>query len=261
MANGQLGQTGGNTKPQSRYTRTCFTLNNYTTEEYTHILGQLDSHKYIIGKEIGENGTPHLQGYVRWCNRPRFEQLTAINKRIHWERARGNENQNIEYCSKDGNYITNLDVPEPLDQVELSKEWQLELLQKFEKKADYRTINWYWDCCGNTGKSMFVHYCLINHPEYLCINKGKYNDMINQVYNRAIIKKPIRSVIIDIPKNMTTLSYSALEDIKNGNIINSKYETGSIAINSPHIVVFCNFEPALENFSMDRWNIIKLVFL
>jgi hypothetical protein len=45
----------------------CFTLNNYTTDELeflsSSILGS-GEYNYIIGKEIGESGTPHLQGYI-----------------------------------------------------------------------------------------------------------------------------------------------------------------------------------------------------
>lgn len=255
---GQKGQLGGNTKPQARYSKVVFTLNNYSNEEYNNLLGHLDRDKYIIGKEVGEGGTPHLQGYIEFHNRPRFDNIKKWNSRIHWERAKGSRDENIKYCSKDNNYITNLPVPEILVLPTLDKGWQKELLDIFLTPADYRTINWYWDCCGNTGKSSFVHYCLIEHQEYLCINKGKYNDMINQVYNQAIKNIPIRAVIIDIPKSMRSLSYCALEDIKNGNIINSKYETGSIAINSPHVVVFCNFAPDKTQFSNDRWNINKL---
>jgi len=41
-----------------------FTLNNYSEEEHETLL-KCDSFKYIIiGREIGDSGTPHLQGYA-----------------------------------------------------------------------------------------------------------------------------------------------------------------------------------------------------
>ena len=47
----------------SRY---CFTLNNYGPEDLSEICERLrsSSNYFIIGKEIGESGTPHLQCYV-----------------------------------------------------------------------------------------------------------------------------------------------------------------------------------------------------
>ena len=46
----------------------CFTLNNYTEEEYQSII----STKYdyiVVGQEIGETGTPHLQGFIYHANK------------------------------------------------------------------------------------------------------------------------------------------------------------------------------------------------
>ena len=82
------------------------------------------------------------------------------------------------------------------------------------------------------------------------INKGKYADMINQMFN--VDGSNSKVVLIDVPRNMRNISYSALEDIKNGVIANSKYETGFKIFNFPHIVVFCNFEPQENVFSDDR---------
>jgi hypothetical protein len=59
---------GPNGRPlvQSASNRWCFTLNNWTEEEYVQIVQSFSQggHNYVIGKEVGENGTPHLQGYV-----------------------------------------------------------------------------------------------------------------------------------------------------------------------------------------------------
>lgn len=80
-----------------------FTLNNYTEEEINSL--KLCGSKYLIfGKEIGENGTPHLQGYVYWNCLKSLKQMKKINGRAHWEIQKGSFEQAIEYCKKDGSF-------------------------------------------------------------------------------------------------------------------------------------------------------------
>lgn len=78
---------------------TCFTLNNYTEEEYESVINW-ECQYLIVGKEVGENGTPHLQGYVEWNNSKRFSVLKNLNPRIHWENRKGTANQASDYCKK-----------------------------------------------------------------------------------------------------------------------------------------------------------------
>lgn len=40
----------------------CFTINNYTVEETTP--NPIQFTYLVIGKEVGENNTPHLQGIL-----------------------------------------------------------------------------------------------------------------------------------------------------------------------------------------------------
>lgn len=95
--------------------RFCFTLNNYTEEQFDQIIELCISKewRYIIGKEIGKNGTKHLQGYINFEKPFRPVQNKIFKEicgtRIHWEKCRGNEKQNYEYCSKDENFKTNID--------------------------------------------------------------------------------------------------------------------------------------------------------
>lgn len=82
----------------------CFTLNNYTKEEEENLISKLKYEYLIFGKEIGENGTPHLQGYVEFRGSKRFDTLKKFNSRIHWEARKGKQFQAIEYCKKDGDF-------------------------------------------------------------------------------------------------------------------------------------------------------------
>lgn len=84
----------------------CFTLNNPSDEEEKDVVGcHPEVATYLCyGREVGEGGTPHLQGYVEFCTRIR---LTAAKKvpgfeRAHLEPRKGSQDQAIRYCGKDG---------------------------------------------------------------------------------------------------------------------------------------------------------------
>lgn len=86
----------------------CFTLNNYSEDEYTSICSFLEnsSNYSIIAKEVGDQGTPHIQGY---CSLKEVYSLpaikNAISSRAHFEPARGTGSDNRTYCSKQGSFI------------------------------------------------------------------------------------------------------------------------------------------------------------
>ncbi len=55
----------------------------------------------VIGEEIGENETPHLQGYIVYKNARTMSAIKKDIPRAHLEQAKGNSYQNREYCVKD----------------------------------------------------------------------------------------------------------------------------------------------------------------
>lgn len=82
----------------------CFTLNNWTEAELKS-LKDWDSIKYcVVGKEVGENKTPHLQGYMEFAQPMRFSTIKGKFPRIHLEARRGSAKQAADYCKKDGNF-------------------------------------------------------------------------------------------------------------------------------------------------------------
>jgi len=85
----------------------CFTLNNYSEEEDVELEAKLNelAAYWIIGREEGESGTPHLQGYFQLRKRAYIRQLRDLfSPRCHYEVARGTPKQNRAYCSKDGDF-------------------------------------------------------------------------------------------------------------------------------------------------------------
>lgn len=85
--------------------RWCFTLNNYDNQDKITIKN-IECVYQIVGREIGKQGTKHLQGYIEFKGGKRLSTLKKINPRIHWEKCKGNQKQNIAYCSKSGKFWT-----------------------------------------------------------------------------------------------------------------------------------------------------------
>lgn len=82
--------------PACQYT---YTINNYTTKD--HIPDE-DCKYRIQGYEIGESGTPHIQGYVCLKKKIRWARFQKIYPTITWfEKSKGTPYSNYEYCSKD----------------------------------------------------------------------------------------------------------------------------------------------------------------
>lgn len=234
--------------------RFCFTLNNYTESETKGLLDHFNTKhiKYIIGYEKGEQGTPHLQGYIESPKRIRPIECFK-NKRIHWESAKGSKDDNFKYCSKDGLYDTNiLDVFLPDISPEGMYPWQKEILDICLSVPDKRSIHWYWDSEGNSGKTTLAKYLSFYHNAIPL--RGKTNDILHCAaeHNSSIY------IFISPRTNEDYFPYEGLELIKDGYFMSGKFESKPIIRPSPHVIVFANFEPNTSKLSLDRWIIHQI---
>lgn len=93
---------------QARYW--AFTLNNYVEEEVSRV-EQWEEDPYInravVGREVGESGTPHLQGFVAFRNNRTLAQVRKILPRAHWEPTRSRHYET--YCRKDNDFAVQFD--------------------------------------------------------------------------------------------------------------------------------------------------------
>lgn len=89
----------------------CFTINNFTDEDIS-FLNEVECEYIIYGKEVGENGTPHLQGYVCFINKKKLTWLKKnFHKTAHLEIKRGTVTEALTYCKKDGDFTERGAVP------------------------------------------------------------------------------------------------------------------------------------------------------
>lgn len=93
---------------QSKYW--CFTINN-PKDNYADVYGAKNWSYMIIGNEVGDEGTPHLQGFVAYNTRVRFSTVKKQLPRAHIEEMMGTTHEAIEYCKKEGNWEEYGEVP------------------------------------------------------------------------------------------------------------------------------------------------------
>lgn len=99
-------------------TRWCFTINNFSEHELQELRTHADKirmgihpvMKFIVfEQEKGdETETPHLQGYFKLTGQKQRRWIMAHLEgfqRAHLEVAKGTDQQNIDYCTKDNNNV------------------------------------------------------------------------------------------------------------------------------------------------------------
>jgi len=79
-------------------------INNYTEDD--ELLLKNDNFSYLVyGYEIGESGTPHIQGYIEYKSTKLFKTMKNRYKTAHIEKRSGTPKQASDYCKKDGKFI------------------------------------------------------------------------------------------------------------------------------------------------------------
>jgi len=98
-----------------RYRRLVYTLNNWTPQEYKDLCSWKVKWM-VIGKEVGEDGTPHLQAACILNDQMNMNAIKAVPgmKRAHFESMRGTPQHNYTYCTKqDPLAFTKGSMPKP----------------------------------------------------------------------------------------------------------------------------------------------------
>ena len=124
----------------SRARHWCFTLNNYTEDDvaYLEAFSQTGPVVYIVfGKEVGESGTPHLQGYIIFRSQQYFSYVKALLPRGHWGVKRDTSKKASDYCKKDGDFFEAGQLPKESGEMEKDR-W--ELARKRAREGDLDEI-------------------------------------------------------------------------------------------------------------------------
>lgn len=257
-------KAGGNTKTPALRSRTwVFTINNHNDTDIREFMTLATSAvAYRVQEERGEQKTEHLQGVIKFKNARTFDRMKKNLPRAHLEKCK-HWKESVEYCSKptfDTARSWQHGIPkkviDPMQGLR-PRDWQIKLLNILRQRPHPRKIHWMWESKGNTGKTTIAkHICMTQNAIYV---RGKAADIKYAVAAHLAEKGELDILIIDLPRTMDGyVSYTAIEEVKNGIFFTTKYESGMTLFNPPHLVVFANSPPDINKLSEDRWDITTI---
>jgi len=138
------------------------------------------------------------------------------------------------------------------------KAWQRLLEERLNAPPNDREILFVVDEKGGQGKSYFsADFRRRNEETTFLSLPGKKADM---VYALSTCGFTPGIILVDAPRSKQGdfIQYDFLEELKNGAIFNTKYESRLIEMAVPHVCVFMNEQPDMTKLSADRYSIITL---
>ncbi len=220
----------------------------------------------FFNKEIASTGTPHLQGYLEFKEKKR--PLNLFPKGAHWAKAKGNTDQNFKYCNKDAlkegiemTFVHGYKIKPPIKVIKTLRPFQLEIEQMLLGPVNEGKIIWIYDAEGQLGKTQLLRYLHTKHEMPFSYG-GKASDIINLVFNHKdyLLSTDKGVMIYNFGRDTDNekISYKSMEQISDGCISNTKFETGCFVCNKPHVLVMANCLPRESSLSAGRW-IIKTI--
>lgn len=258
-------EKSGNTKQISPAIHWCFTVNNYTPKDIEIYSSISSSLRYVFQEEIGESGTPHLQGYVEFKDKCRpLSKIPDNATPAHWEITRRIP-ASIAYCTKletrkEGtkpysNFWSEKRIDKRLINFQM-RPWQKTLYDILMGEPDDRMIIWVVDQIGGQGKSLFAKWLCTSFPDILSVTMNKSADIL------TVVEEKYKTYMIDLPRSYDVqyTPFNAIEQIKNGYVTEGKLKktARTLSFAPPHVVIFSNEYPDRSKLSKDRWNIIVL---
>lgn len=245
-----------------------FTINNYSDTQYDNFFKlAAKATKWIIGKEVGEMGTPHLQGYVEFKNaRYRRSIKKDITGEFWIKGAKKSYENNYQYCSKQGDFKCSRQL-RTQDYIKWLKQLTLLPHQQrgydiFTQPIDFfdRTVYWVYDEEGSSGKTVLSKYIRATRDDAIRIN-GKMNDVFNEIlkYKTRNDGECPSIVLIDIPRSTEEkfINYTTIEKVKDMDFMSGKFEGGDVLGPPPVLVIFSNHLPDKSKMTENRWVILN----
>ena len=149
--------------------------------------------------------------------------------------------------------ILNLELTKviPMEGVMLNA-WQQEVMDICSGPINPREFHWFWEPVGNVGKSFMCNYLRRNHGA-TSLSNGKTCDI-------AYLYKPSRIVVWDFSRStdLEKINYHVMEQLSNGWITSTKYQSMVKNFDPPHQIVFANAPPPHGKLSEDRLKVHRI---
>lgn len=143
----------------------------------------------------------------------------------------------------------------PLEDAEYN-DWQDGLAGRLQDPCtDDRSIEFYVDPVGGSGKSWFIRKMITEHPDDVqMLSIGKRDDIA------YAIDETKRIFLVSVPReSMEYLNYAVLEMLKDRLVFSTKYQSRTKQLSqTPHVVVFSNEDPDRTKLTEDRIAITRL---
>lgn len=208
-----------------------------------------DIHKWIIAKEIGNDGYKHWQ--IRMQTRYTFDELKKAFPKAHIEEA----SDTWEYERKEGHYWRSEDTVE-IHRTRFGelRSNQSRILRNLDKQDD-RELDVIIDTVGKTGKSWLCRWLYEQGKGFYVPPTCKSEQAIIQFVASGYKGEQI--IVIDIPRSTRWHSglYVALEQIKDGLVFDTRYHSTTRDIHGAKVLVLTNSMPKVDKLSYDRWRL------
>ena len=217
--------------------------------------------RWVFQMEVGtESGKRHLQGRLSFKQAKRIAECQKVIKGAHFSPEHDTAAGEF-YCMKEetreegpwSDQEEKRPTPWDLERITEWHPWQNSIYESLKERDD-RVVNVLYDEEGNIGKSKVLKYALWKKMAGVIPVIGDAKDIIQSVCSMGA--RP--AYILDMPRSgegtahMMSL-FKAVEQIKNGVVMDFRYSYKELVFGSPVVWIFTNTMHDRTLLSGDRW--------
>lgn len=232
--------------------------------------------KWVLQLECSDGGYLHYQGRISLIKKKRWGEAKAQFQEVFPGEGDIRPTLNKEfqktafYCMKEDTRVlgpwTNQDDEKMFMPYQYAgKEKTLMPFQQTiwdsADVRDDRIVNVIFDPEGNRGKTTIARLMRLFKRGYFCPPINNSQDLMQGLCDMFIGReeRDPKCMFFDLPRAMDKRylggMYSAIEEVKNGYVYDTRYRFREWWFHSPQVWIFTNSEPDLSALSADRWRI------